>query len=98
MYVLKILSILLIYIYICIYILYFIYYFLDLSPRLNSGKLGFSKILKLSVGRGVQKTHKPTKPDPDSTCWVGSVFRAWWVGLGWVTKFFLIAGQVGFGS
>ena len=43
----------------------------------------FGKFLGV-IGRGVQKTCQPTKPNltrPNLTRWVGSVFRAWWVGL-----------------
>ena len=50
--------------------------------------------------RGVQKIHQPAKPDPtqpNPTRRVGSVFKAWWVGLGWVTKKFLIVDQVSLG-
>ena len=50
----------------------------------------------------VRVCRKPTNPSnptqPNSTRRVGSVFKASWVGLGWVTKFFFIASRVGFGS
>ena len=46
------------------------------------------------VLRGVQKTHRPTKPDLTNR--VGSIFKAWWVGLGY--KIFFIADGVRFGS
>ena len=43
-------------------------------------------ITKLVSPRGVQKTHRPAKPD--LTHWVGSVFKVWWVRLGY-KNFFL---------
>ena len=42
--------------------------------------------------RGVQKIHRPAKPDP--THRVGSVFKAWWVGLGYQKNYYSGSGWV----
>ena len=49
-------------------------------------------LLKIKVHRGVQKTHRPAKPDP--THRVGSVFKAWWVGLGYQKNYYRGSGWV----
>ena len=46
------------------------------------------------ANRGAQKTHRLAKPDPIRR--IGSVFKAWWVRLGY--KKIFITSQVGFGS
>ena len=45
--------------------------------------------------RGVQKTHRPAKPDPTRPTGLGRFLRLG--GLGWVTKKIIMAGRVGFG-
>ena len=51
--------------------------------------------INLGVCKKPTDPSNPTQPNP--TRRVESVFKAWWVGLGWVTNFFFIAGRVGFG-
>ena len=58
-------------------------------------RIGF---LMLPVRVCRKPTDPPNSTQPNSTHRVGLVFKAWWVGLGWVTKIFFIASRVGFGS
>ena len=51
--------------------------------------------------KGVQKTHRPAKPDPIRPDPTQPAGLGWFLrlgGLGWITKKNFIAGQVGFGS
>ena len=54
------------------------------------GKL-FCVVVKINLqARGVQPTHQPAKASPtqpNPTCRLGSVFRGWWVGLGYANFF-----------
>ena len=66
------------------------------SPRKEAAR-GGEEMNHGTLWYSIGVCRKPTDP-PNPIHWVGSFFKAWWVGLGWVTKFFFIAGRVGLGS
>ena len=56
----------------------------DKTLKLSLGILHFSKVPLLEVFKKPTDLPNPTQPNP--THRVGSVLKAWWVGLGLVTK------------
>ena len=62
---------------------------------ISGGELSPQNMVRVK-GKGVQKTHRPAKPDPTQPAGLGRFLGLG--GLGWITKKFFIVGRVGFGS